>query len=155
MYLNIKSKEFPPSHLIFLKLDIIPRTPSSFFPLTIPMPIPLRTPSPRTLSSRWDTAKKQAAAHSLRGFTWGCIEYFCKLFIDGNWFASPTADSCTSEGSHLGLGQGRRRWLIHPPVTQFLAVSKVKQSEWLSRAAANRAQRPTTMAGATMPKRTQ
>jgi len=50
MYLNIKSKEFPPSHLIFLKLDIIPRTPSSFFPLTIPMPIPLRTPSPRTLS---------------------------------------------------------------------------------------------------------
>jgi len=55
----------------------------------------------------------------------------------------------------LGLGQGRRRWLIHPPMTQFLAVSKVKQSEWLSRAAANRAQRPTTMAGATMPKRTQ
>lgn len=40
-----------------------------------------------------------------------------------------------NRGRVLGLGQGRRWWLIHPPVTQFLAVSKVKHCEWLSGAA--------------------
>jgi len=79
----------------------------------------------------------------LSGFSLGCIEYFAICLWTAIDLLSPTADSCASlelkmgwnRGRVLGLGQGRRWWLIHPPVTQFLAVSKVKHCEWLSGAA--------------------